>query len=111
MPKPKFTKTFTVTISTNYELTENDVSKALRDYDPCVKNVVVKKEESVKEEFVTITYGELFNRVYDSLVFAKIGVNEWAFNEGLATRNDKITLSYQQAKHFMSDDEFHHRKG
>lgn len=59
---------------------------------------------------VTVTYREIFDRVWDSLKFGKIGVNEWVLNEGLALPEDTKTLTKDQALVFMNEHEFEARK-
>lgn len=62
------------------------------------------------EETVDVTFGEIFGRVSDSLKFDEVGVNEWALNEGMATKETIQTLTKEQALVFMSEDEFERRK-
>jgi hypothetical protein len=63
-----------------------------------------------KQETVTLTLGEIFNRVHRSEDFHKIGINEWCLNEGLGTRESRQTLSKEEALVFMGEDEFNDRK-
>lgn len=51
---------------------------------------------------LTITYEEIFDRIYKSEDFAKVGINEWCLNEGLADKLDTIDLTDEQCLVFMS---------
>jgi hypothetical protein len=62
-----------------------------------------------KEQTVTCTYGEIFDRISNSTDFAKIGINEWCLNEGLATRKDTRELTKDEALVFMSEYEWEGR--
>lgn len=65
------------------------------------------EENQIKEETVTLTIGEIFNRADHP---SDCGLNEWCVNEGRADYSDLHTITKSQAIKFMSDFEFATRK-
>lgn len=62
----------------------------------------------VPEETVTVLVSEIFRRC-DNVCLHRLGYNPYALNEGYSSRGSRA-LTKEQAKKFMSEEEFNIRK-